>query len=429
MRAVKNPDPSGKQEAVIVQSRARLRVGLVCLVAIVLLGMTLGIFQEPQPVSQPSDVVNVHGSGNSTDSASAVISQGPAMPKQSRGALPIEVCGLGHFGAETDLESVRKVHADAIHAAKEANIESLLAAAEPTTRAAGLVMRMAETAQRGVMERMATAETCATTGKKPSEADKPEACVVPLQDGDAIVAQVRQGFAPWAEKLAAVAATSSDPRVFAQAVRACEGQPTIQACNAVTAERWARLEPGNLVPWIRILNNARARQDTAGVNEALHQMSVAQYASTYELFAWTKLAAQADAGTNLQRLGSTEQMASVHLLPSLEIGGLFAECKKPSIADANRRQLCDRIATVLSKQSDSYALATFGRGDWSARWMVQPQARGDSGREIGRSTSARGINECSIRSGGCSKIGLSIGRASSKLLQFLRPMGRTGSWA
>ena len=359
---VKNSDRSSQQNVDIVPTRTGWRNVLVGLVVIALLGLGVWVLPGLVPAPQESNVGGVQRPDLRKTSKNTLANDHKAGLPQHDVSLRVEVCGLGRFSVNANEAGIRKAHDLAIEQAKEANIQSLLLSADPAARAAGLVLRMAEIAQRGAFERVAAAETCETQRKNTGGAPPPSTCTLPLIDGEAILAQQRLALAPWVEQLAAIASVSEDPKVVAQAVRACEGQSALRACHATTAERWARLDPGNLAPWIRILNNARTRQDAAGVNEAMHQMAVSKHASNYDLFAWMKLATQADTGTDLQRLVSIEQMQAMHLLPSLEISGLLEECKKSRVTDANRRQLCDKTAANLVEKSDSYFSATVGAG-------------------------------------------------------------------
>lgn len=353
------PNLLSQQTVIAAQLRSGWFSGLIGLVIFTLLGLGFWLFSVPPPSPQARVV------------ALALRSESPAAPENTLAAgfespsvtgdrqKSVEVCGLGSFNADTDEDSVRKTHASAITAAKEANFQALLTSVDPATRAAGLVMRMADIAQQGAIARYAATVACEAQRKRNGGTF---ACALPRSDGAAIVAEQRAAFAPWVQKLAAIAVTSKDPAVVAQAVRACEGQTALQACSTLTFQHWARLDPGNLAPWIFVLNNARERQDTAGVNEALHQMSVSKFSKAHEFFAWTRFASETDTGTDLQRLVSVDQMGALHLLHSFDIGGLLDECNKPRVIDANRRQLCDSIATVMVEKGDTYFLTSMGIG-------------------------------------------------------------------
>ena len=365
---VKHADHSRQQDAAPAQPGQSWRHGLVGLVVLALLGLGYWVIGGLTTQSRSNGVVAAQSGGLPAPQSIAVVEKILVMhpasaPKPGDKSKSFEVCGLGSFSADDDEVSIRKANASAIEQAKAANIQSLTTSADPATRAAGLVMHMADIAQRGALAGNSLFEAC-DAKKKESGGKVADA---PCADAEAQMLALREKqsveLAPLVEKLAAIAATTKAPAVMAQAVRACTGRTNLQACSLVSAERWARLEPGNLVPWLIILNNARTRQDFAAVNEALYQMSVSKMASGYEFFAWSKFAVDSlQAGSNLERLVSTEQMHSLHFLPGTDFGGLYSECKKPLVADANRRQLCEKIAAVIVEQSDTYLGAGLGAG-------------------------------------------------------------------
>ncbi|MDE2297664.1 MAG: hypothetical protein KGK18_05815, partial [Burkholderiales bacterium] len=81
------------------------------------------------------------------------------------------------------------------------------------------------------------------------------------------------------DALAQMAVSSTDPGVYALAFRAC-GVDGEGACRMLSAEQWARLDPGNAAPWLYVLSAAHRRNDLALQNEALHQIATAQRSDT-----------------------------------------------------------------------------------------------------------------------------------------------------
>ena len=67
--------------------------------------------------------------------------------------------------------------------------------------------------------------------------------------------------------LATMAASTTDPRIYALAFRAC-GASDEAACQALSARRWAVLDPDNAVPWLFLLNDAEHTHDLSGQQEA-----------------------------------------------------------------------------------------------------------------------------------------------------------------
>ena len=337
---------------------------MVGLVVLALSGLGHWLFQEPVVVVGSAasqvrrDVVSAAGS------ASLSPSVGPSTLRgldTSSVKAEFEVCGLGRFTADEDEDAIRLAHAPAIAHAKEANLQALLHSSDVATQAAGMVFRIAEAkvlAYSGISQ---AEERCRSQSKSNDEQSGSPAC----GNSDSIAlhrhAQQTRATLPWVEKLARLSTGSKSPAVVAQAVHACTGLTDLPACNGVNAAHWARLEPRNLVPWSLVLNQARSRKDVAAVNEALHQMSLAQYALGYDLFAWSQLVAGSpSAATDLQRMVSIEQGLSLYALPSDHASGLHAECSKSAVLDANRRQLCEKSANVLAEHSDTLISAAYG---------------------------------------------------------------------
>lgn len=82
-----------------------------------------------------------------------------------------------------------------------------------------------------------------------------------------------QAILPQAEALARLAATAVDPASYAAAFYRCIGL-SAPACAPITAANWATMEPSNAVPWLHIANEAAARNDLKGRDEALQRASM-----------------------------------------------------------------------------------------------------------------------------------------------------------
>ena len=168
------------------------------------------------------------------------------------------------------------------------------------------------------------------------------------------------------DKLAKLAVTSSDPVAYALAMHACRpfGQDErMGACSQLSVSQWARIDGGNAVVWLHMIDEAQKRGDRAGVAEALYRLSQAK-TSRYHLFTAGNLVVQnLPANLNpgeraLAEIGAT-QATSYWALPSFS--GLAKECRKPAIADMNRAQVCDRIAEFLVTRDASAIGMSIGR--------------------------------------------------------------------
>lgn len=78
------------------------------------------------------------------------------------------------------------------------------------------------------------------------------------------------------------AAGTYDARVYAFAYGLCKSVPEWAAsCRSLSAAAWARIDPGNGVPWLEALGQARAQGDAAGVQEAMSHLASASRFDTY----------------------------------------------------------------------------------------------------------------------------------------------------
>ena len=184
--------------------------------------------------------------------------------------------------------------------------------------------------------------------------------------------------------LARLAVSSTDPRVYALAFHACgRTQGGQGACQLLSAGQWARLDPGNASPWLFMLSAAKARNDRAAQNEALHRIATAQR-SDVGTFAIAGLVANAAASDEASMLGAWSmsiQAIGVAAAWPIPYQDLLAACRGETLRDANRRQTCDAIADVLTDRSDTLIERQIGTAlgrqvGWSAERI--DRLRGES---------------------------------------------------
>ena len=76
-------------------------------------------------------------------------------------------------------------------------------------------------------------------------------------------------------KLAAMAASTRDPRLYSLALRTC-WRRTDRECVALSARRWSEIDPGNAMPWLMMLDEAAQQHDESGLQEALFHVTHAE---------------------------------------------------------------------------------------------------------------------------------------------------------
>jgi hypothetical protein len=167
--------------------------------------------------------------------------------------------------------------------------------------------------------------------------------------------------APLLTELATLAATSADPRVMMLAREQCfvlsADAPPSPHCQALTARRLVSLDRDNAVAWL-----ALAAEEPASIEEAMYQASLARRWDDYAM-ASRRFIERVDAKGGLRSMVVVQSLLAVPAIRSIEGQQLVMQhCDtKPVAGDANRRQLCEKVAEVLHERSTSVAgLVTAG---------------------------------------------------------------------
>jgi len=153
-------------------------------------------------------------------------------------------------------------------------------------------------------------------------------------------------------QLAAMAASTHDPRLYALALRTCWRRPS-QACESLSARRWSELEPDNAMPWLMMMDEAVLHQDISGLQEALYHATHAQH-----------LAERAQAPLQAIVDVASDDPASLVAARSLAIDAIgiaaaqvgpasVMACREATPADANTWQECTAMVDLLEHRSDS----------------------------------------------------------------------------
>ena len=159
------------------------------------------------------------------------------------------------------------------------------------------------------------------------------------------------------ESLARFAATTADPAVYALAYRMCgSGRLRDGACGLLSAEQWARIDPGNAAPWQEVFAAAQARQDSSAANEALHRIATSQRSSQryFQLPGLVVEAAPPDDGLRNGVFVLTVEAIGIQAAWSMPgYQPLVSACRRDALRDSNRRQTCESIADLLAERSDT----------------------------------------------------------------------------
>jgi hypothetical protein len=179
------------------------------------------------------------------------------------------------------------------------------------------------------------------------------------------------------EALARSAVTTGDPAVYALAFRVCgSGRVRDGACALLSAEQWARLDPGNAAPWQDVFAAAQARKDNAAANEALHRIATSQRSDQrfFDLPGLILDAAPDDDGLrNGVFMLAIEAIGLQSVVSMPNYASLLSGCRREALRDSNRRQTCDSIAELLAQKSDT--LVERGMGGAVGRQLGWPDER------------------------------------------------------
>jgi hypothetical protein len=159
--------------------------------------------------------------------------------------------------------------------------------------------------------------------------------------------------APLLTELANLAAASTDPRVMMLARDECAvltaDAATSPHCQALTARRLVALDRDNAVAWL-----ALAAEEPAAIDEAMYQASLAQRWDDYAM-ASRRFVERVDAKGGLRSLVVVQSLMAIPAIRSVEGQQLvMRHCSaQPVAGDANRHQLCEKVAESLHSRSTS----------------------------------------------------------------------------
>ena len=217
--------------------------------------------------------------------------------------------------------------------------------------------------------------------------------------------------------LAEMARTTSDPRIYALAFRACHKRGPAEGCEALSVRRWAALDPGNATPWLYALDDAVTAADVSSQEEALfHVANSSRFDDRFD----------SPIGPIIDAAGTDgAEPAAAHALAVDAIGLSAAQvsheltlsqlCRASAATDANRRQLCGAAARLLAEHSDTLLGHMLGVS-------LDARLTGDTSRlERMRATSPDPVFKELDEPGSCAQL-----RRGLQVLRRLATVGETG---
>ena len=153
-------------------------------------------------------------------------------------------------------------------------------------------------------------------------------------------------------QLVALANASDDPRIYSLAFPVCR-RTQDSSCYTLSARRWAQADVGNAEPWAWLLDDAIRADDLSGLEEALFHIAQSTRADQRS---------ERPVAAILQAAGEDGDATAVYAMYTLSVGifasqfepiwSVSSRCRAPAPVDANRAQLCGKVADVMFEHSD-----------------------------------------------------------------------------
>ncbi len=162
-------------------------------------------------------------------------------------------------------------------------------------------------------------------------------------------------------RLAAMAASTQDPRLYSLALRTCWRRQQRPCDSGLSARRWSELEPANALPWLMMLDEAAQRGDLSGMQEAMFHVTQAQrYAERSDAPLQPIIdAADNDADSLLAARALAEHAIGLSAAQAGPAG--YTVCRHATSANANVWQQCLAVADLLAQRSDTLLQRAFGQ--------------------------------------------------------------------
>ncbi|HWK83055.1 MAG TPA: hypothetical protein VNS61_04905 [Caldimonas sp.] len=168
------------------------------------------------------------------------------------------------------------------------------------------------------------------------------------------------------EALVRFAQATTDPQVYAWAVQACRRADALAqgSCQLVSAEQWARLDPTNAIPWLTLAREAEQHHEATALDDAMFHVASAERVDA----GWGQLPSAV-----IEHVPSGEAHLVGALALAIEAIGIdaagtvdyqaaFKYCNAAGLADANRRETCERVAELFVHRSTTLLEDGLGTG-------------------------------------------------------------------
>jgi hypothetical protein len=183
------------------------------------------------------------------------------------------------------------------------------------------------------------------------------------------------------DEVVQLAAGAADPAVYAMAVSMCgtySGTGADVACQQISLQRWAQLDPDNAIPWLLIAGKARAGNDSAAEANAFDQAAKARKVDSYSdsLYSFAAPELPQDV-TPLERAYLATEVIGVEAAiaaPQYRVASQY--CTGDAMQDSDVKQQCNSLAELLVSKGTSLLDLGLGRifgarAGWSSERVAE----------------------------------------------------------
>jgi hypothetical protein len=306
------------------------------------------IAPSPPPASPP---VRIRASGAAPASAPAAVAT-VAAPDSSD---EVQICGGAWVKAvadgQADKEQAEAFNRRMLEATRAQTLAAMETSADERARAAAYYFQYS---LNRVFEACSEGNTCT----RPTE--------------------VQRQAADWDRTaLVRLAQSSTDPQIYAWAYRSCN-DPALGSeapCQLITSAQWARLDASNGAPWLFLAAEAEKRGDASALDDAMFHVASAERQEQGWGVLPAMLIEHAPPGETYLTgaFGLAGEAFGVDAAGTAPYATATKYCVARNLADANRRETCEGVATLLVERSNTFLERAIGIG--MAKRLGWPQER------------------------------------------------------
>lgn len=154
------------------------------------------------------------------------------------------------------------------------------------------------------------------------------------------------------------AAITADPRLYAIGYGLClrSGLASTPGCSQISLTRWTQVDPGNGIPWVHALMDARAKSDDAAARDAMaHLASSTRFDVRFNSMGGAVASHLPEDGADLAAANGLEEKAVgiAAAMPFPAFQPLLQTCRNHAGGDERLEQQCTAIGNTMFEHSDN----------------------------------------------------------------------------